>query len=168
MSKKYADAIFYENKLKKVMGKLGIKEFNYNWDRFSSYVEFRYKGQLYRFDHSIDNAKAHGIALSYGTDVFAQLVLALEDLARMMKYGIYDLQIWISGMKFLPHAVEIPSFFKVLGFEEIPGSAEEVKTRFRNLAKQLHPDTGGNEDDFIKLQKTSEDAIKYMSEVKGG
>ena len=118
MPKQYADASTYETKLKKVMERLNIKDFNWNYDRHGAWIEFRYKGSLYRFDHSVEKAKSRGVNITYGSDAFAQIVLALEDLARMVERGIYDLQTWVSGMKYLPPAIEIPSFFKTLGFME--------------------------------------------------
>lgn len=160
--KKYVSASIYEDKLKRVMERLKIKEFNWNYDRFGAWVEFRYKGQLYRFEHSVEKAKSRGVDITYGSDAFSQIVLALEDLARMVERGIYDLQTWVSGMKYLPPVIEVPSFFKILGFEKIPSSEEEIKIRFKNLAKQLHPDVGGNSDDFIKIQQAAEEAIRYI------
>jgi len=46
-------------------------------------------------------------------------------------------------MKYLPPAaVEVPSFMQILGFKQIPSGPEEVKKRYRQLAKQMHPDAG--------------------------
>lgn len=162
VKKQYGDPSGYEKKLDKIMERFQATECNYNYDRHGCWVEFRYKGNLYRFEHSIEKAKAKGIDLVYGSDAFAQVVLALEDLARMAERGIYDLQVWLEGMKFLPPVVEIPSFFKFLGFDRIPTDREEVKDRYRTLAKQMHPDTGGNQEDFKTLQKASEQAMKYL------
>lgn len=162
VKKQYSSATTYETKLKKVMERLGVADYNYNWDRFGSWIEFRYKGELYRFDHSVDNAKAHGVNLQYGSDTFAQLVLALEDIARMTERGIYELQTWVAGMKFLPPVIELPSFFRILGFKELPTTEEEIKTRYKNLAKQVHPDNGGNEEDFISLKNATEECVKYI------
>jgi hypothetical protein len=164
-SKQYGSADQYEKKLEKVMERFGIKDYNFNWDRFGCWIEFTYKGNLHRFEHSIEKAKSRGVALRYGSDAFAQLVLALEDLARMVERGIYDLGTWIEGMKFLPPVVEVPTFFKFLGFDRIPSDSADVKDRYRTLAKQMHPDTGGNVEDFKKLQTASEQALKYL-EVK--
>ena len=165
MAKQYASVKSYEDKLKRVMGRLEIKEYSWNYDRYGAWVEFRYKGQLYRFDHSVENAKTRGIKISYGSDAFSQIVLALEDLARMIERGIYDLQTWVSGMKYLPPVSEVPSFFKTLGFEQIPFSEEDVKTRYRNLSKTVHPDMGGREEDFDKLTKASEQCLQYMKSL---
>jgi hypothetical protein len=166
--KQYGDATTYENKLQRVMERFGVSEYNWDYNRHGAWVEFRYKDSLYRFDHTVENAKARGITLTYGSDAFAQIVLALEDLARMVERGIYDLQTWVSGMKYLPPVAEIPGFFRVLGFEQIPASSLDIKERYKGLAKQLHPDMGGNKDDFQALQKASEDSIRYLTDIEKG
>ena len=99
----YSSPELYEDKLVRVMARLGIEEgdYNYDWSRQECWVEFRYKGELYRFSHSVKNAQEHGISLQYGSDAFAQVVLSLEDLARMVERGIYDLSTWVAGMKAL-------------------------------------------------------------------
>jgi hypothetical protein len=166
MTKQYGTAESYEAKLTRVMERLGIKEYNFDFSRHGSWVEFRYKGQLYRFDHSVEKAQSRGMKLKYGSDAFAQIVLSLEDLARMVERGIYDLQTWVAGMRYLPPVIELPSFMKTLGFDQMPVSEEDIKTRYKTLAKQMHPDTGGNEHDFIKLQQASEQALKYFKTIK--
>ena len=90
MQKQYADPTSYEAKLEKVMSRLGVEKYDYNWDRKMCWVEFWINGQLYRFEHSIDNAAKHGITVRYGSDAFAQVVLTLEDIARMTERGIYE------------------------------------------------------------------------------
>lgn len=160
--KQYASPDDYERKLNRVMERMGADQYNYNWDRHMAWVEFRLKGQLYRFDHSVEKAKSRGFKLTYGSDVFAQLVIALEDLARMGERGIYELQTWLAGMKFLPPPVVIPECFRLLGFEEIPTDVEEVRARYKTMAKQLHPDAGGSNDDFIRLQEAAQKAIEQM------
>ena len=159
--KRYASADQYETKLARVMERLGVEEYDWNWDRHGCWVQFRYRGELYRFDHSIEKAQTRGIKLRYGSDAFAQVVLALEDLARMVERGIYELSTWVAGMKYLPPPIEIPSFFRFLGFEQIPSGPEEVQERYRTLAKQMHPDGGGNEEDFLKLKDAAERAMQY-------
>lgn len=147
--KKYGDPENYERKLQRVMERFGTDEYNYNWDRYGCYVQFRYKGQLYQFEHSVEKAKAHGIDIKYGSDAFAQLVLGLEDLARLAERGIYELQTWLEGMRFLPPPVEVPEFFMFMGFDRIPSNVTEVEDRYRVLIKKYHPDAGGNAELFI-------------------
>lgn len=166
--KQYGPADQYKRKLDRVMERLGVEEYNFNRDQWSCFVEFRYKGELYRFDHSIEKARARGIELQYGSDAFAQVVLALEDLARMVERGIYELQTWVAGMKYLPPPIEVPSFFKFMGFDQIPSGPEEVVARYKTLAKQFHPDMGGNEEDFKKLVEATEKAKAYFGVQKGG
>ena len=166
-TKQYASADNYEAKLEKVMGRLGIKEYNYNWDRFSCWVQFTYRGQLYRFEHSIENAKKHGQTVRYGSDVFAQVVLALEDLARMVERGIYDLSTWVAGMKCLPPAAAVPEYFKVLGFERVPESIDEINIRYKQLARYAHPDAGGSAEQFRILTESRERALAYVEKGKG-
>ena len=161
-NKKYAPAQEYEKKLERVMERLNIKEFNFDFSRHSAWVEFWYKGNLYRFDHSVEKAQARGIKLDYGSDAFAQIVLSLEDLARMVERGIYDLQTWVSGMKFLSSAVEIPSFLRYMGFDRIPNSKDEVKLKYRDMSKLMHPDAGGDKEDFQKLNEAYDKALSYV------
>lgn len=162
MAKKYADPDTYEAKLAKVMDRLGVDKFDYDWSRRECWVEFYYKGQPYRFAHSLENAKAHGVNVSYGSDLFAQVVLSLEDLARMVERGIYDLSTWVAGMKALPAPVKIPECFVKLGFAEIPETAEEIRTRYRSMSKVLHPDQGGSQKDFEELKAARDEAMAYL------
>jgi len=165
MAKQYSEPRFYEEKLEKVMARLGVEKFNYDWSRQACWVEFWYKGQLYRFDHSVANAQAHGVKIQYGSDVFAQVVLTLEDLARMAERGIYDLQTWVTGMKALPAPAEIPRCFTTLQFTERPQSVEQVNEAYRRLSKVLHPDGGGTAEQFKALTRARDEALEYFKEV---
>ncbi|MBR6646768.1 MAG: J domain-containing protein [Clostridia bacterium] len=162
MAKQYASAESYEAKLEKVMARLGVEKYNYNWDRFSCWIEFFYKGNLYRFEHSTENAKNHGNDVKYGSDVFAQVVLTLEDIARMTERGIYELQTWIQGLKALPPKIELPSCFAFLQFNALPDSVHEVKERYRQLCKVYHPDAGGTAEMFQKLTDAQSEAIAFL------
>lgn len=153
---------YYEDKLDRVMQRFNATDVNYAVGKAECFVEFRVNGTLYRFDHSVEKAADAGIRLKRGSDVFAQLVLALEDLARLTERGIYHLQTWLSGLKYLPPAVTIPSFLQSLGFTEMPAGTEEVRARYRTLAKQLHPDNGGTDEDFHNLQDAAERAMRFM------
>jgi hypothetical protein len=164
MKKQYGPASDYEAKLARVMERLGVKEYDYNFDRHGCWVTFRYQGELYRFDHSVAKAKAKGVQLSYGSDAFAQVVLALEDLTRMVERGIYDLSTWVAGMKFLPPPLEVPKCFRDLGFDRIPDAIADVKDRYRTLAKERHPDGGGSDEDFQRLKEAAEASLKYLEE----
>ena len=162
--KQYGDSDTYERKLEKVMSRLGVEEYEYNWDRYGGWVQFRLKGELYRFEHSVLKARERGLNLRYGSDAFAQVVLSLEDIARMVERGIYELSTWVAGMRFLPPATEIPGYFKTLGFVEIPTSEEDVKSRYRSLAKKAHPDAGGSKEGFEQLKQDTEKALHHVKD----
>lgn len=162
-SKAYGQAADYERKLARVMERLGVTKHDWNWDRHGCWVTFTYKGEHYRFDHSVENAKKHGHQLRYGSDAFAQVVLTLEDLARMAERGIYDLQTWVAGLKFLPSPVELPECLRVLQFERIPTGPEEVKARFLEMAKVHHPDVGGDPEQFKRIKRAEQDALAYLA-----
>ena len=89
--------------------------------------------------------------MKYGSDAFAQLVLSLEDLARMVERGIYDLSVWVAGMKYLPAPKELEPCFAALGFTKRPQSQEELSKQYKLMAKALHPDSGGDADAFRQL-----------------
>ncbi len=162
--KQYGEAALWEAKLHRVMERFAISEYNWNYDRWGAWVSFRYKGQLYRFDHTVDKGRARGISLHFGTDCFAQIVLSLEDLVKMAERGVYDLETWVAGMRVLPQALETPAFFKALGFPEIPANVEDVKARYRSLASTMHPDAGGDETVFKTITAAAEQATNYLAE----
>lgn len=164
VTKQYTNPDFYEKKLAKVMARFEVTEYDWDYNRYGGWVQFKYKGQVYRFEHSIENARAHGVDLNYGSDAFAQIVLALEDLARIVGRGIYDLQNWVAGMKALPQTVYIPDFFRILGFDHVPTSVNEVEKAYRSKAKAVHPDVGGNTEDFLAVKSAYEAALKYLGE----
>nr|BDD44992.1 hypothetical protein 11 [Spirochaetaceae bacterium] len=165
--KKYSDAAKYERKLDRVMDRLGIgDDFNFGRDRYGGWVEFNYNGQPHRFEYTVEKAQAKGFDLVYGSDAFAQLVLGLEDLARLVERGIYDLGTWIVGMRFLPAPVEIPECFRILGFQVMPNTAEEVRARYKTLVKQYHPDRGGSANDLARIKTAEEQALKHMEAVR--
>ncbi len=154
----------YEEKLSRVMKRLGVTQYNYDWTRQSCFIEFTYRGQTYRFEHSLEKAKAAGQPIGLVSDCFAQLVMSLEDIARMTERGIYELSSWIEGMRALPAPKEIEPCFAALGFDETPQSAEEIKKRFQRLAKVMHPDAGGTEAEFCALRSNYERAVQLIGD----
>ena len=167
MSKKKYSGGFeeYESKLKRVMERMGVDKFNYDWTRADCYIEFTYHNQFYRFEHSVEKAQAHGQKLSAVSDLFAQLVYSLEDICRIAERGIYELSTWIEGMKALPPKKEIPQCFVLLGFQEIP-TPDELKQRYRQLARISHPDGGGNSELFKQYTAARDEAERILSDDK--
>jgi hypothetical protein len=163
VSKQYAEPKSYEGKLARVMERFGVaeKDYDYNFDRHGAWVGFFYRGQYYRFDHSVENAAKHGIKVNYGSDIFAQIVLSLEDLARMIERGIYDLQVWVAGLKALPpaRAAVLPWWAATLELKGLPATADEVNAQYRELAKLRHPDGGGTNNEMAELNRARDEAL---------
>ena len=166
--KLYGSQDTYIKKLKSVMGRLEAEKYEYNWDRFGSWVEFIYHGRAYKFADSIENAAKHGQKISYVSDTFARVVLSLEDIARMKDRGIYDLNTILAGFPALPEAAidEVPNCFKVFGFDHVPVPKDEFIQRYKTLIKSAHPDTGGSEDWFITLHNAYEEGMTYFEEAR--
>lgn len=160
--KQYADPAYYESKLAKVMARLDASEYDWDYNRHGGWVRFVYKGQAYLFEHTVENARNHGVKLDYGSDAFAQIVLALEDLCRIVDRGIYDLQNWVAGMRALPQATPIPACFVKLGFDHIPTTEQEVKKAYRNKIQTAHPDVGGDVEEFRAIDEAYDEALRYL------
>jgi hypothetical protein len=159
--KQYGAASSYETKLKRVMERLGVKQYDWNYDRHGGMVEFSYKSENYRFEHTISKAKSKGQDLAFGSDAFAQVVLALEALARLSERGIYDFGQLAQGFLALPAPVIIPDCFKVLGFDQIP-QLEEIQRRYKEMVKTAHPDTGGDAEAFKRLTEARDLGLAYF------
>lgn len=68
----------------------------------------------------------------------------------------------------LKQKLELPSCFQVLGFDKIPENKDQLKARYRQLARIAHPDSGGNVEKFIRVRRAYEESIKYIEQRKGG
>ena len=62
----------YEQKLGRVMGRLGVQVYDYDWSRRGCWVQMVYAGRAYRFENSVDKSAESG-RLSNVTDLFAQI-----------------------------------------------------------------------------------------------
>lgn len=57
---------------------------------------------------------------------------------------------------------EIPTCFQVLGFSHIPVSIDDVKKKYRRLAKVAHPDAGGDDEQMSVINNAYEQAMEYL------
>lgn len=157
----------YEQKLGRVMGRLGVQVYDYDWSRRGCWVQMVYAGRAYRFENSVDKSAESG-RLSNVTDLFAQIVLSLEGLARAIENGIFTLDMLMAGVPALSAAAaEAPACFRALGFERVPADPGEVKARYRELAKTAHPDAGGDAAAFLALQTNFGTCLEWLAEHGG-
>ena len=63
-------------------------------------------------------------------------------------------------------AVKLPECLVRLGFSEMPADASQVRSRYRQMARAMHPDAGGDASAFTKLHEAYEEAMTMMEEEK--
>lgn len=117
-NKVYADIQHYTNKLNNIMQKLDAQKFYYKWTKEDAYIKFKYKNKWYQLTHTIKDANKNrpkNDLIEYGSDIFAQLVLTLENLLTIKEYNIKDLEFWISNLE-LKYDNSLPDCFKKIGF----------------------------------------------------
>ena len=95
-----------EKKLHRVMGRLGVEKYDYNWTQSraggSCYVEMLYKGSTYRFENDAQKSAKCGRGLTYVSDLFAAVVYSREGLVRAVEQGIFTLDMLLTGVPALP------------------------------------------------------------------
>ncbi|AZB41423.1 hypothetical protein CEF21_03400 [Bacillus sp. FJAT-42376] len=123
-----------ELKLVKVIKRLKIEDYEFNWDRNSCYIQFIYNQEAYRLEHSIEKANAKGILLRNGMDCLNDLTESLEDLCAIIDRGTYRFETWIEGMKQSPPKSDTPEY------------EEEFHIRYRSLGRQPYPETRRQEE----------------------
>ena len=153
----------YEKKLRTVMEKIGVEKFNYDWNRQSCFVELICRGRAFRFEKSLEDAARRGEHIACVSDLFAQIVLMLEDLARASSRGLFDFAEIVSGLPSLPEgSTGLEPCFLSLGFSRRPAAVEEVQGRYRQLAKVMHPDAGGDRDAFQALRENYRRCLELL------
>ena len=154
----------YEKKLRAVMEKIGVEKFNYDWSRQSCFVELVCNGQAFRFEKSLEDAARRKERISCVSDLFAQIVLMLEDLARASSRGLFNFAQIVSGLPSLPAGDPLEPCFASLGFSKSPETADEVREQYRRMAKVMHPDAGGDAEAFQLLHGNYLKCLERMEE----
>ena len=155
-----------EKKLDRVMERLGVEKYESNWTSGkagnSCYVEMLYGGRAYRFENSTAKSYECGRKLAHTSDLFAAVVLSLEALARAVEQGIFSLDMLLEGKLALPEGQPLEPCFQALGFASRPKSKDEVKEAYRRMSKAMHPDKGGNEEEFIVLNENYRRCLELL------
>lgn len=160
----------FEKKLDRVMERLGVTKYQDDWTQnkagASCYVEMLYGGRTYRFENDTEKSKKCGRNITATADLLAEIVYSLEGLARAVEKGIFTLDMLLAGVPALPASKKMEACFLAMGFTERPASVEEVKKRYRELAKLRHPDGSGTEQGFIDLQTNYNKCMELMEETE--
>ncbi|WP_082233132.1 hypothetical protein [Halobacillus massiliensis] len=125
----YREQFICEKKLAKVIKRLKVENFIFNWDRNSCFIEFEYKEQTYRLDHTVDKAKEKGIILRNGLDCLTELTQTLEDLCQIIDRGTYKFETWIYGMRKTGMVKEVDE----------PEFHEEFHIKYKSSGKHSRP-----------------------------
>lgn len=172
-SKKHYTGDFdaWEKKLARVCERLGVPEEGCRYDWTSSrggnscYVEICIAGVWRRFDNSTEKSAACGRGLIYASDLFAAIVLTLEDMARAAEQGIVSFDQLVTGIPALPAAQELEPCFQALGFTERPASVSEVEAQYKRMAKVTHPDVpGGSHEAFRRLRENYNECMDLLGQ----
>jgi hypothetical protein len=90
-------------------------------------------------------------------DNVAAIAAHVEAIRAVDRYGVGTLDQAFAGYAALPEGRR--SYLEVLGFDKAPTSRAQVEERYRELAKERHPDVGGSEDAFKELGQAKDDAL---------
>ena len=156
-----------KKKLERAMERLGAIELDYgqtfgNNDSMA-WVQFRYKGQIYRFEYSRTKAAYYNKSVPDEKDLMIAIIYAIQDLAKIAERGVFDFGLLIQGFKHLTF-IELPSWAAFMGFTAMPISFEQVSARYKWLVKgSMSPEK--NATDFHNL-RTAYDVAKQFFGVK--
>lgn len=57
--------------------------------------------------------------------------------------------------------LKVPKCYRALGLNKMPETMNEIKQVYRKRIKKLHPDVGGDPEEFKKYQELYEEAVSY-------
>ncbi|MDG2382713.1 MAG: DnaJ domain-containing protein [Pirellulaceae bacterium] len=85
-------------------------------------------------------------------DILAYL-RALKGVLVKIAYPDFEIPAWLEN--------ETPPCLKALGLS-LPCTEEELRHAYRQLAKKMHPDRGGDIQRFLMLQQHFEQSLSYL------
>lgn len=84
---------------------------------------------------------------------------ALRGMLVRIAYPSYEIPDWLQD--------ETPPCLKALGLS-LPCTQADVRRAYRDRAKKLHPDRGGDIQRFLALQQHFEQSISYLQQREAG
>lgn len=101
-------------------------------------------------------------------DNIAAIAQHIDALRRIDRYGVGSLDQAFAGYAALPQSVVEQSWRAVLGYEpSAMPKPEEIEDRFRQLARQHHPDVGGEHDMMSALSIARHNGLAEMNPEGG-
>ena len=167
-NKKYADYKFYQTKLINIMKKLNIDKYNYRFTDENAFINFKHGYSWYQLDHTIEKAKKSNAGITSGTDLFAELVLTLEELYHINERNIISFKKLFEPFELKAGTVDLPECFIKLGFDGryLP-LKKNIDYKYNELAKVLDPSKTqfGDEEKFLELVKTKQECYDYLESI---
>lgn len=153
--------------LQRVMTKIGATSLRLEQDVMGGGVKVvfdragkRYVRECNKYDSSLDNLRVIGLQIEY-------LYRALEVYAEDIKETSFDLEFdrIFNGFLATPDDTALlladgkSPWFEILGVKADATKAD-IRSAFRALSLTHHPDSGGNEEDFKRLNEAFREGIK--------
>jgi hypothetical protein len=109
--------------------------------------------------------KRNGKEMCFACDCWAHVQdnmhainLTISALRGIARWGTGDMmEAAFRGFTALPAPGETSGWWKILGVT-VNATPEMVKDAYRKLAKQHHPDTGGDREQFVQIQRAYEES----------
>lgn len=93
------------------------------------------------------------------------IALHLDALRGMERWGVGTLDQAFAGYQALPETAGADPWWKVLGGEEPPITLEDLQADYREAARKAHPDTGGSQEAFVRVQRAYEEGRRALGGV---
>lgn len=84
------------------------------------------------------------------------IAMHLEALRGMERWGVGSLDQAFAGYAALPESSSAECWWSVLGCQQAPKSTDELRAVYLAAAKRSHPDAGGSNDAFLRVQRAFE------------
>jgi hypothetical protein len=132
--------------------------------RFSRFTGRRFKRTDGSIRHETQDVSYPCDAFTHWQDNLRAIVLSMESLRRVERYGVFKYDEIISRLA-LPtadgkvstreSAAAFMASYSGVAMKEILFSDTARSTAYRKAAQKLHPDAGGNPEEFVKLQEAN-------------
>jgi hypothetical protein len=93
------------------------------------------------------------------------IAMHLDALRGMERWGVGTLDQAFAGYEALPENASVEAWWSVLGLAEPPRTDVELKAAHREAVRRAHPDTGGSQEAFVRVQRAFEEGQAVLGGV---